>query len=65
MDSGDALLFEREFQTEIEIRRIDANKNIRRIRPEISPQLAAYTEDFEIVAQHFDVAAHRQFFHRE
>src|ERR1039457_6780613 len=65
VDGGYALLLEREFQIDIEIRRVYRDEQIRAISQKIGAQLAANADDLEIVAQHFHITVHRQLFHRE
>ena len=63
MHRDNASFFQREFQIEVEIRCVHADKYIRRITDELLAQLAADTGDFAIMAQHFDVAVHSELFH--
>src|SRR3989338_5372651 len=65
MDGGDAACLEREFQIEIEIRRVHRDEQVRAISQKILAQPAADADDLAIMAQYFDIAAHRQLFHRE
>ena len=65
VDGGNAVLFENELQIEVEVRRVHRDEQVRAVGQEIFAQPAADADDLAIVAQHLDVAAHRQLFHRE
>ena len=65
MDGGNAMLFERELQAEIEVGRVHTDKHIRTVGQKIFAQLAAYAKDLAEMFEDFDVAVHREFFHGE
>ena len=62
MDGGDARLFEFFRHAQIEIGRVDADKDIRFDADEVVYQPFADFQDFGQAFDHFDEAAHRQFF---
>ena len=57
--------FQTPLKVEIEIGRIDADEHVRRVRDQAATQLAADADDFQKMPQHFEIAAHREFFQRE
>jgi hypothetical protein len=65
VDGGDAVLLQREFQIQVEIRRVHRDEQDRAVGQEMFAQLAADADDLAIMPQHFHIAAHRQLFHRE
>ena len=62
---ADAGLLQLPFEPQVEIRGIDANKNIGRILDEILRQLPTQLEQSRQVTQHLDITAHRQTLHGE
>ena len=62
MDGGDARLFEFFRHAQIEIGRVDADKDIRFDADKVVHQPFADFQDFRQAFDHFDKAAHRQFF---
>ena len=65
MHGLDALHLQRCFQIEVEIGRIDADEEVRARVASVQQalfQLLADAENFAVMAQHFDIAAHGQFF---
>ena len=64
MNRGDARLFERQLQIEIEVGRVDAYKHRGWLRQKMLLQAPSDGYDLTVVFQHLDIAANRQFFHR-
>lgn len=62
MDGRNATRLEALFQMEIEIRRIDADKCLRRIAEHGRQQFAANAGDFAVMLEHFGVTPHCEFF---
>ena len=64
MTSLDAGCAQADFQIEVEVGRVNTNKQIRFFLQQALRQLTANAADLAIVTQHFDIAAHREFFGR-
>ena len=65
MDRFDASRLELALQSQVEIRCIDANKQIWRIVLEMGDQLPPHPQQAEQMAQHFKITANSESFHRE
>ena len=65
MNGGDARPLEIKLKAQVKIWRVDTDKNRRRVLQKMALEFAPYTGNFRVVAQHFNIAAHGEFFHRE
>jgi len=64
MDAPNTVPLELSFENQIEIRRVNADKDIRWVGQQPSLEVAANRGDFTIVAKHLGIPADRQFFQR-
>ena len=55
--------FQARFQREVEIRRVDADERVGPLRQQPRAQAAAQAQKRGQARQHFQIAAHREFFH--
>ena len=62
MHSLDAICLQRSFKIQIEIRGVDANKQVWALQQQTRLELAPYSHDLKIATQHLPaIAVHRQF----
>src|SRR5262245_12322599 len=65
MHGRDAMSFEFQFKSEIEVRRIDADKKVGRMGKKTPLQPTADADDLKKMLDHLDIAAHREFLKRK
>ena len=64
MDGRNTVLLEDLFQPQVEVRRVNADEDVRRISQKTTLEVAPDAEDFAIMPEHFDVTADGQLLER-